>query len=88
MNTNTDVLGYCGGRISPESTRRQKGPAKGFGPIVSQGRSFVGRGRIAGRMGQRWEGADSGLVGLLDLSDIHSTNPTFPRGMTLNNGTD
>jgi hypothetical protein len=45
----------CGGRISPGSTRRQEGLAKGFGPIVSQGRPFVGQGRTAGRMGRRRE---------------------------------
>jgi hypothetical protein len=88
ISKSTQRLGACGGRISPGSTRRQKGPVKGFGPIVSQGRPFVGRGRIAGRMGRRWEGADSGPGGSLDLSDIHSTDPTLPRGMTLNDGTD
>jgi hypothetical protein len=48
-------VAVCGGRISPGSTRRQEGLAKGFGPIVSQGRPFVGQGRTAGGMGQRRE---------------------------------
>jgi hypothetical protein len=47
ISKSTQRLGACGGRISPGSTRRQEGLAKGFGPIVSQGRPFVGQGRIA-----------------------------------------
>jgi hypothetical protein len=88
ISISTQRLGACGGRISPGSTRRQKGLTKGFGPIVSQGRPLVGQGRIAGGMGRRKEGADLGPGGSLDLSDIHSTDPTFPRGMTSNDGTD
>jgi hypothetical protein len=48
-------LSSCGGQISLGSTRRLEGLAKGFGHIVSQGRSFVGQGRTAGRMGQHRE---------------------------------
>jgi hypothetical protein len=33
------------GQISPRSTRRQEGLAKGLGPIISQGHPFVGQGR-------------------------------------------
>jgi hypothetical protein len=36
---------YCGGQISPGSTRRQEGLAKGLGPIISQGHPFMGQGR-------------------------------------------
>jgi hypothetical protein len=51
------VAKYVGGKHKmwgtdiPGSTRRLEGLAKGFGPIVSQGRPFVGQGRTAGRMG-------------------------------------
>jgi hypothetical protein len=48
-------LAFVGGRISPGSTRRQEGLAKGFGPVDSRGRPFVGQGRTAGRMGRRRE---------------------------------
>jgi hypothetical protein len=60
------LLWSCGGQISPGSTRRQEGLAKGFGPIISQGHPFVGQGRTAGGMGRCEEEADSGpslLVG-------------------------
>jgi hypothetical protein len=36
----------CGGQISPGSTRRQEGLAKGFGPIISPGHPFVGQGEL------------------------------------------
>jgi hypothetical protein len=52
---------------------------KGFGPIVSQGRPFVGQGRTAGGIGQHKEEADLGPGGSLDLSIIHSTDPILPR---------
>jgi hypothetical protein len=65
----------------------REGLAKGFGPIVSQGYPFVGHGRTAGGMGRRREGTDLGPGGSLDLNIIHSTDPTLPRGMTLNDGT-
>jgi hypothetical protein len=76
----------CGGQISPGSTRRQEGLAKGFGPIISQGHPFVGQGRTAGGMGRCEKEVDSGPGGSLDLSAIHSADPTFPRIATLNNG--
>jgi hypothetical protein len=77
-------LGVCGGQISLGSTRRQGGLAKGFGPIVSQGHPFVGQRRTAGGMDLREKEADSGPNGSLDLSAIHSIDPTFPRAATLN----
>jgi hypothetical protein len=77
-------LGACGGQISLGSTRRQEDLAKGFGPIISQGHPFVGQGRTAGGMGRREEEANSGPSGSLDLSAIHSTDPTFPCRATLN----
>jgi hypothetical protein len=58
----------------------KKGLAKGFGPIVSQGRPLVGHGRTAGRKGRCGERVGSGLSGSLDLRAIHSADPTFPRG--------
>jgi hypothetical protein len=76
----------CGGQISTVSTRRQEGLTKGFGPIISQGHPFVGHGRTAGGMGRREEEADSGPGGSLDLSAIHSADPTFPCRATLNFG--
>jgi hypothetical protein len=78
----------CGGWISPGSTRKQEGLAKGFGPIVAQGHPFVGQGRIAGGMGRHEEEANLGPGGSLDLNIIHSADPTFSCGMTLNEGTD
>jgi hypothetical protein len=56
-----------------------EGLAKGFGPIVLQGRPFVGQGRTASRMGRRREWADSGPGGSPDLSIIHSSDPILPR---------
>jgi hypothetical protein len=44
----------------------------------------VGQGRTDGGMGRREEEADSGPGGSLDLSAIHSADPTFPRRATLN----
>jgi hypothetical protein len=38
----------------------------------------VGQGRTIGGMGRREEEADSGPGGSLDLSVIHSADPTFP----------
>jgi hypothetical protein len=72
------VQGLCGGRISLGSTRRQEGLAKGFGPIISQGRPFVGQRRIAGGMGRHEEEADLGLGGSLDLNIIHNAGPILP----------
>jgi hypothetical protein len=46
----------------------------------------VGQGRTAGGMGRREKEVDSGLGGSLDLSVIHSADPTFPRTATSNNG--
>jgi hypothetical protein len=48
----------------------------------------VGHGRTAGGMGRRRGGADLGPGGSMDLNIIHSVDPTFPRGTTLNYGTD
>jgi hypothetical protein len=52
---------------------------KGFGPIISQGRPFVGQGRTAGGTGRREEEADSSPGDSLDLSAIHGTDPILPR---------
>jgi hypothetical protein len=59
---------------------------KGFGPIISQGHPFMGQGRTAGGMDRCEKEADSGPSGSLDLSAIHSVDPTFPRAATLNIG--
>jgi hypothetical protein len=84
ISKSTQRLGACGGQISPGSTRRQEGLAKGFEPIISPDHPFVGQGRTDGGMGRREEEADSGPGGSLDLSAIHSADPTFPRRATLN----
>jgi hypothetical protein len=86
ISKSTQRLGACGGQISPGSTRRQEGLAKGFEPIISPDHPFVGQGRTDGGMGRREEEADSGPGGSLDLSAIHSADPTFPRRATLNVG--
>jgi hypothetical protein len=78
----------CGGQISPGSTRRQEGLAKGFRPIISRGHPFVGQEETVGGMGQREKEADSSPSGSLDLSVIHSADPTFSRTLTLNNEAD
>jgi hypothetical protein len=72
-------LATCGGRMSPESTGRQEGLAKGFGPIVSQGHPFVGQGSIAGGMGRHEEEADLDPDGSLDLNIVHDVGPILPR---------
>jgi hypothetical protein len=72
----------------PGPREGKKASRKVFGPIVSQGHPFVGHGRTTGGMGRRREGTDLGPGGLCDLNIIHSTDPTFPRGTTLNDRTD
>jgi hypothetical protein len=78
ISKSTQRLEACGGQISPRSIRRQEGLARGFGPIISQGYPFMGQGRTAGGMGLCEEEVDSGPGGSLDLSAIHSADPTFP----------
>jgi hypothetical protein len=85
ISKSTQILGACGGCISPGSTRRQEGLTKGFGPVGSQGHPFMGHGRTAGGMSRRREGTDLGPGGSLDLNIIHMT---FLRGTTLNDRTD
>jgi hypothetical protein len=76
----------CEGHISPGSTRRQEGLAKGFRPIISQGHPFMGQGRSAGGMDRCEKEADSSPGGSLDLSAIHNVDPIFPRAAALNIG--
>jgi hypothetical protein len=78
ISKSTQRLGACGGQISPGSTRRLEGLAKGIGPIVSQGHPFVGQGRNRWWSGLTREWIDSGPDGLLDLSIIHSFDPIPP----------
>jgi hypothetical protein len=52
ISKSTQRLGACGGQISPGSTRRQEGLARGFGPVISQGHPFAGQGRTTGGMGR------------------------------------
>jgi hypothetical protein len=84
----TQRLGAYGGQISPRSTRRQEGLARGFGPVISQGHPFVGKGRTTGGMGRHGKEADSGPNRPSDSSAIHSVRSTFPRAVPLNIGTD
>jgi hypothetical protein len=53
------TISLCGGQISPESTRRQEGLARGLGPVTSQGHPFVGQARATGRMGRPEKLTDS-----------------------------
>jgi hypothetical protein len=65
--------GYrCGGQISPGSTRRQEGLAKGLGPIISQSHPFVGQGRDVWQNGSTQDWINSSPGGPMDLNDIHS----------------
>jgi hypothetical protein len=52
---------------------------KGFGLIVSQGRPFMGQGRITGGMGRHEEEAGLGPGGSLNSSIILSTDPILLR---------
>jgi hypothetical protein len=70
--------GYCGGQISPRSTRRLEDLAKGFGPNISQGHPYVGLGRNVRRSGSAQDRINSSPDGPTDLSDIHDSDPTFP----------
>jgi hypothetical protein len=69
---------YCGGQISPESTRRLEGLAKGLGPIVSQGHPFVGLGRNVWQNGSTQDWINSSLGGPMNSSIIHSRDPILP----------
>jgi hypothetical protein len=71
--------GACGGQISPGSTRRLEDLVKGFGPDISQGHPFVGQGRNAWRSGSAQDRINLSPDRPTDLSDIHSSDPTFPR---------
>jgi hypothetical protein len=73
------IKGQCGGQISPGSTRRLEGLAKGFGPIISQGHPFVGQGRICRWNGLTQEWIDLGPDSSLDLSIIRSIDLILPR---------
>ena len=75
----TQRLGACGRQISPGSTRRLEGLAKGFEPIISQGHPFVGQGRNCWRNGLTQDWMDSGPDDSLDLSVIHSIDLILPR---------
>jgi hypothetical protein len=75
---NSKIGGLWGTDI-PRSTRRQEGLAKGFGLIISQGRPFMGQGRIAGEMGRHEEEAGLGPGISLNSSIIRSTDPILPR---------
>jgi hypothetical protein len=69
----------CGGQISPGSTRRLEDLAKGFGPDISQGHPFMGLGRNVRQSGSAQDRINSSPDSPTDSSDIHSSDPTFPR---------
>jgi hypothetical protein len=75
------TVGPCRGQISPGSTRRLEDLAKGFGPDISQGRPFVGPGRNIWQSGSVQDRINSNPDDPMDLSDVHSSDPTFPRGI-------
>jgi hypothetical protein len=87
ISKSTQRLGACGGQISPGSTRRQEGLARGFGPVTSQGHPFVGQEITTGGVGQHEKGADSGPSNPSDVNAILSVHPIFPRAAPLNIGT-
>jgi hypothetical protein len=70
---------YCGGQISPGSTRRLEDLAKGLGPIISQGHPFVGLGRNVWQSGSTQDWINSSPGGPMDLSVIRSSDLTLPR---------
>jgi hypothetical protein len=76
-------FGQCGGQISPGSTRRLKGLAKGLGPNSSQGHPFVGLGRDVwrDRLTQDW--INTSPDGPMDLNNNRNIDPTFPRSALL-----
>jgi hypothetical protein len=88
ISKSTQILGACGGQISPGPTRRQEGLARGSWPIFSQGHAFVGQERTTGGVGRHGKEANSGSSNPSDLSAIHSVYPTFPHAASLNIGTD
>jgi hypothetical protein len=59
ISKSTQRLGACGGQISPRSTRRRKGLARGLRPVTPQGHPFVGRARAIGGMGRPEKAMDS-----------------------------
>ena len=79
ISKSTQRLGACGGQISPGSTRRLEGLAKGFGPIISQGHPFVGQGRNFQQNGSTRGRINSSPCGSLNSNAICSIDPTFPR---------
>jgi hypothetical protein len=53
------IVGACGRQISPGSTRRRKGLARGLGPVTPQGHPFVGRAKATSVMGRPEKATDS-----------------------------
>ena len=67
------------GPISLGFTRRLEDLVKGFGPDISQGHPFVGLGRNVWRSGSAQDRINSSPDDPTDLSNVHNSNPTFPR---------
>jgi hypothetical protein len=55
----TQILGACGGQISPGSTRRQEGLARGHRPVIPQGHPFMGQAKAIGVMGRLEKATES-----------------------------
>jgi hypothetical protein len=87
ISKSTKSLGACGGQISPGSTRRQEGLARGFGPVTSQGHPFMGQERTNSEVGRHEKEADSGPSTLSDVNAVLSVHPIFPHTAPLNIGT-
>jgi hypothetical protein len=68
----------CGGQISPGSTRRQEGLAKGPRPIISQGHPFVGQGRNFRKVGSTRDRINSSPCGSPNSSAIRNSDPILP----------
>jgi hypothetical protein len=75
---------FCGGQISPRSTRRQEGLAWGLGLATTQGLPFVGRARTTGGVGRPTKGGRLRPRQPVNSCAIHSNRLTFPRMASLN----
>jgi hypothetical protein len=75
------ILFIMWGTDIPGSTLRLEDLAKGLSPNISQGHPFVGLGRNVWRSGLTQDWINSNPNSPMDLSDVHSSDPTFPRGI-------
>jgi hypothetical protein len=76
---NTKVWGIDIPRVHWKAKR----PREGFGTNISQGHPFVGLGRDDWGSGLTQEWINSNPDGPMDLSNDHSSDPTFPHGILM-----